>query len=126
MTAPDPEASLALAVAATPGPWIVDKDEPAVWTSGETVMGGTVAYINYDQETGDHHPRGDAEFIAHAREAVPEMAEALIRISAVHQQVEELVNASIVARRCAHDRERWPCTTQRALQGIEVPAHDPH
>lgn len=52
-----------LADAATPGPWAVD-DEGAVWTMGETVPGGTIAYVNYDHQTGDHHPHGDAALIA--------------------------------------------------------------
>lgn len=121
MTAPDPETAIALAAAATPGPWLVDKDEPAVWTNGETVMGGTVAYINYDQVTGDHHPEGDAELIAHAREAIVDLAEAIIRVRSVHRPVDEPVNASIMARRCATDRERWQCQTERAIQGVEIP-----
>jgi hypothetical protein len=53
-----------LANAATPGPWDVDTDSPAIWTLGETVAGGTVAWINTDQQTGDHHPHGDAQLIA--------------------------------------------------------------
>lgn len=47
----------------TPGPWNVDQNEPAIWTSGDSVEGGTICYINSDQQTGDHRPYGDAELI---------------------------------------------------------------
>jgi len=47
----------------TPGPWALDICSPSIWTAGETVLGGTIADINYDQQTGDHHPKEDGELI---------------------------------------------------------------
>lgn len=63
-----------LAADATPGPWDTDPTGPGIWTLGETVMGGTIAEVNFDQVTGDHRPEGDASLIAFFN---PVFAEAL-------------------------------------------------
>lgn len=47
----------------TPGPWHVDVEDYSIWTGGETVLGGTVCFVNTDQQTGSHKPKGDAELI---------------------------------------------------------------
>lgn len=57
----------------TPGLRLVDQDEPAIWTSGETVLGGTICYINSDQQTGDHLPAGDADLIVTLHRTIPAM-----------------------------------------------------
>lgn len=68
---PDLDAIEAREHATTPGPWLTDDTDPSgIWTMGETVLGGTIAYIKYDHQTGDHHPAEDAAFIAEAKQDV--------------------------------------------------------
>lgn len=52
-----------LALAATPGPWSADAG--SVYTLGDTVLGGTIADVNFDQQTGDHQPHGDLQLLAY-------------------------------------------------------------
>ena len=47
----------------TPGPWAIDDNDAAIFTFGPTVAGGTIAYVNTDQRTGDRRPYGDASLI---------------------------------------------------------------
>lgn len=78
--------------ATTPGPWLSDPGDDGVWTMAENCTGGTIAYINFDNQTGAHHPGEDAEFIAHAREDVPQLLSLIDRMG---EALENIINGGV-------------------------------
>jgi uncharacterized protein CbrC (UPF0167 family) len=54
------------ALAATPGPWAVSDVKGDVGTIWQHGSGGAIAWPNFENETGHHHPFEDATFIAKA------------------------------------------------------------
>lgn len=77
----DPRAWLAQikaeADAATPGPWVGDDGSNEVFTIADEAVGGLIAEVNWDHQTGAHHPDADAAFIASSRTTVPALVGAL-------------------------------------------------
>lgn len=79
MTGVDVEHTKTLEAAATPGPW---HTEPSKHVSGRYVIdteSRTIMHV-----TGPVHSLADAEFIAHARTAVPALVAAVERVQALH------------------------------------------
>lgn len=114
-----------LARAATPGPWDVDTEFAAIWTLGETVAGGTIATVNIDQQTGDHHPQGDAALIAffdpQVAEAVAVMLDRLAEIIELCAHTDETQSVADVTRavsNVAHglNADGTPTTTVLPIQ----------
>lgn len=106
---------------ATEGPWEVDAVEPTVFTADFDMFGGTIADINYDQLTGGHAPKEDAEFIAAARSDVPHLVAALRAVLGLHQPREVVKGASTAwmlgaSEECNHCHREWPCPTVRAIE----------
>lgn len=108
VTRPDLDVIEARVNETTPGPWLVDPNDPLqVWTAGDSVMGGTVhdpdprAYTTLIHTTQDGYPRGDyspaedATFIAAAREDVPHLI-AYVRL--LEAQVDKLRAGGSVPR----------------------------
>ena len=86
MTPEELDAIEVRANAATPGPWEHGDDGPGgtymgcgeVWTTGESVMGGSIAAPSGDlYPRGGYSPRDDMAFIAAARSDVPALIAAL-------------------------------------------------
>lgn len=76
----DIEAAKALAQAATDGPWVAHTPHPAAdsWIEGARILG-----MRSQVALGISDPR-DAAFIAGARDAVPMMADGLLRVLNLH------------------------------------------
>lgn len=81
VTGVDVEHTKALEAAATPGPWDVLRDGPSIEDS-------VVDYSIWCEAIGDRLTsevgKADAEFIAHARTAVPALVAAVERVQALH------------------------------------------
>lgn len=116
MTGADVEHTKALEAAATPGPWDVLRDGPSIEDSA-------VDYSIWCEAIGDRLTsevgEADAEFIAHARTAVPALVAAVERVQALHFQY---LPAAVDFDCCAHCNQNsggyveWPCPTIRALE----------
>lgn len=105
-----------LTEAATEGPWTPEREgDPALpdatefwWVASDTVPLGT---------------RGDAEFIAHARTAMPALLGFVEDVRALHVSSSESRGVGRVdpetgewGAYCDHDSEWWPCPTVQAVQ----------
>lgn len=91
----------------TPGPWEADTETTpnrGVW---QAASGGTICWINWDHQAGDHQPGGDLAFIAGSRQWVPELLEDLDELEAEVAQ-----HAAIV-----EDIHRLDGETMNYLQG---------
>ncbi|MCC4304213.1 MULTISPECIES: hypothetical protein [Rhodococcus] len=102
MTGVDVEHTKALEAAATPGPW---HTEPSKHVSGRYVIdteSRTIMHV-----TGPVHSSADAEFIAHARTAVPALVAAVERVQALADDLE--------SRSAAIEEANPTHTTQIAL-----------
>lgn len=107
MTGVDVEHTKALEAAATPGPWEI--------IGGNEYLTGVDIGVGSPEGIGD----ADAEFIAHARTAVPALVAAVERVQALHFQY---LPAAVDFDCCAHCNQNsggyveWPCPTIRALE----------
>lgn len=112
MTGVDVEHTKALEAAATPGPWSADHhtDSDHDWTFADITYTDPrweglgpqmLGYVDLDE--------ADAEFIVHARTAVPALIEAVERVQALHAPYN-------FGRVCVHCLTEYPCPTIRALE----------
>ncbi|WP_311053574.1 hypothetical protein [Rhodococcus qingshengii] len=105
----DVEHTKALEQAASEGPWEVYPNRD--------VKG--IAHIRIPLEMHPTAWTADAEFIAHARTAVPALVAAVERVQALHFQY---LPAAVDFDCCAHCNQNsggyveWPCPTIRALE----------
>lgn len=107
MTGVDVEHTKALDAAAAPGPW---HTEPSKHVSGRYVIdteSRTIMHV-----TGPVHSPADAEFIAHARTAVPALVAAVERVQALHTPWTNPIGELW----CLECTRRYPCPTRRALE----------
>ncbi len=104
MTMTNLEHTKALEAAATPGPW-------EIIGGGEFLMplAISVGVGSADVSLRD----ADAEFIAHARTAVPALVAAVERVQALHSPWPS-PSIQTYCRTCAHP---MPCPTRQALEG---------
>ena len=127
----DPRETLARirrrADAATEGPWQKNQYEPYPGHDhGDVSICGrqgnvTVAYWYYD----DKYETADAEFIAHARTAVPALLDALEKVFRLHPRVVVLhadpefgrMEDDAICGACIvnHEPADWPCPTVEAI-----------
>lgn len=94
---------------ATPGPW---HTEPSKHVSGRYVIdteSRTIMHV-----TGPVHSPADAEFIAHARTAVPALVAAVERVQALHTPHRRPGHASDGT--CESCYRVYPCPTIRELE----------
>lgn len=113
MTGVDVEHTKALEAAATPGPWLYCTKTydgmPLVVAEGygfpAEPMRQTRGIVCY--------PEADAEFIAHARTAIPALVAAVERVQALHSPWPS-PSIQTYCRTCAHP---MPCPTRQALEG---------
>lgn len=112
MTGVDVEHTKALEAAATPGPWLYCTKTydglPLVVAEGY----GFPAEPMRQTHGIVCHPEADAEFIAHARTAVPALVAAVERAQALHTPWPP-PSLQTYCRTCAHP---MPCPTRRALE----------
>lgn len=115
MTGVDVEHTKALEAAATPGPWSADHrtDSDHDWAFAdityvdprwEGLGPQMLGYVDLDE--------ADAEFIAHARTALPALVAAVERVQALHSPWPS-PSIQTYCRTCAHP---MPCPTIRALE----------
>jgi hypothetical protein len=113
VTGVDVEHTKALEAAATPGPWLYCTKTydgmPLVVAEGygfpAEPMRQTRGIVCY--------PEADAEFIAHARTAIPALVAAVERVQALHSPWPS-PSIQTYCRTCAHP---MPCPTRQALEG---------
>lgn len=103
MTGVDVEHTKALEQAATPGPW-------EAYPHRQDVKG--IAHIRIPLAMHPTAWTADAEFIAHARTAVPALVAAVERVQALHTPY-PLPSTQDYCRTCAHP---MPCPTRQALE----------
>ena len=105
----DVEHTKALEAAATPGPWR--------WATSRTIMAAdyslVVDSLNDGVGAGVCEP-ADAEFIVHARTAVPALVAAVERVQALHTPDEISGDYGLVY--CRECGDYLPCPTIRALE----------
>ncbi|MCC4300406.1 hypothetical protein [Rhodococcus sp. 3-2] len=110
MTGVDVEHTKALEAAATPGPWDVLRDGPSIEDSA-------VDYSIWCEAIGDRLTsevgKADAEFIVHARTAVPALVAAVERVQALHTPLSVLLADASYCTGCG---DPYPCPTIRALE----------
>ena len=108
--------------AATPGPWVWSEPDPewtgdyyGVWERDEDMP--PVAATHAPGEYG----KADAEWIAHARTALPAAVAALRSVLDMHVKVvtdRHVAGPTAVCEPCSEDRmfAVWPCPTIQAIQ----------
>lgn len=100
VTGVDVEHTKALEAAATPGEW-------AAYPGGLiSSADGPVASVG-ERDESDIPTQADAEFIAHARTAVPALVAAVERVQALHAPDDSF---------CTECHQIYPCDTRRALE----------
>lgn len=113
MTGVDVEHTKALEAAATPGPWDVLRDGPSIEDSA-------VDYSIWCEAIGDRLTSevggADAEFIAHARTAVPALVAAVERVQALHTPDEFGMCEGCGGNEHGYAIVPHPCPTIRALE----------
>lgn len=82
VTGVDVEHTKALEAAATPGPWVARPSPMGAMLPDEVFASGESFGRNVPAEC---HQREDAEFIAHARTAMPALVAAVERVQALHE-----------------------------------------
>jgi hypothetical protein len=101
--------------AATPGPWVIDKDE---LTSLPGTRDWETVIFRQDEQGGESWNRDeDAEFIAYARTALPKMREALEAVIRLHVMEYHDERERNRCRECLY--EDWGdllCPTVRAIE----------
>ena len=98
---------------ATPGPW--EADRPQVWGPN----GESVAFVSsHDPGEGSGQPEWDANtvFIAHAREDVPALLDALQAVRKLHKPRPNSTSALHPTPLCSCGTP-YPCPTIQAIEG---------
>ena len=110
----------ARANAATEGPWEWEGDAKAEWEEGANSLvpsrrpDDPVLYgYGYDASGIEVKNPADAEFIAHARADVPDMAAALRAVLKLHKH--HAGRGGEHCGRCFPDEWGWPCATVAAI-----------
>ncbi|MCG7309711.1 MULTISPECIES: hypothetical protein [Brachybacterium] len=117
MTTIDREHLRKLADAATLGPWEAERihhrplGQPPHHCWEVTVDGQPL--IDCFREDEDDAAE-TADFIAAARDAVPELLDALQRVRDLHHPWGDTLSGTRICNECDH---AWPCATVRALEG---------
>lgn len=111
------EHTKALEAAATPGPWVTTPPNSTSGWLGNYWSIGTEVDGLLERFTGDiggalDNTQADAEFIAHARTAVPALVAAVERVQALHRRNSEIGAHTF----CLECHEFWPCPTRKALE----------
>lgn len=113
MTGVDVEHTKALEAAATPGPWVYCTKTydgmPLVVAEGY----GFPAEPMRQTRGIVCHPEADAEFIVHARTAVPALVAAVERVQALHTKSNQGYGEDDYCDCCG---TIWPCPTIEALE----------
>ncbi|MCW2300711.1 hypothetical protein [Rhodococcus erythropolis] len=132
VTGVDVEHTKALEAAATPGPWVARPSPMGAMLPDEVFASGESFGRNVPAEC---HQREDAEFIAHARTALPALVAAVERVQALHTPVSLIVDGKPYGTLCRECTDidivnAWecddgdpddgyiehPCNTIRALE----------
>ncbi|MFD6518169.1 hypothetical protein [Rhodococcus sp. NPDC060176] len=109
MTGVDVEHTKALEAAATPGPWSWDQMRSIVSDADFTIV---VDSFNDGVGAGVIES-ADAEFIAHARTALPALVAAVERVQALHTKSNQGYGEDDYCDCCG---TIWPCLTIEALE----------
>ena len=111
----------ARANAATEGPWEWEGEAKAEWEIGANSLvpsrrpDDPVLYgYGYDASGIEVKTPADAEFIAHARTDVPDMAAALRAVLELHKREES--PSGDYCDKCFPDEWHWPCQTVAAIR----------
>lgn len=117
MTGVDVEHTKALEAAATPGPWDVLRDGPSIEDSA-------VDYSIWCEAIGDRLTsevgEADAEFIAHARTAVPALVAAVERVQAIAEHWSTCPKGDYDCHDCNYNRPEAGDLLLEALK-LETP-----
>ena len=105
--------------AATPGPWHATEPEDWHGDTGYEPQSAVVASgspLTWDDHSGEVFKPADAEWIAHARTALPAAAAALQAVLDLHVKVvtdRHVAGPTAVCEPCSEDRmfAEWPCPT---------------
>lgn len=113
MTGVDVEHTKALEQVATPGPWVARPSPMGAMLPDEVFASGESFGRNVPAEC---HQREDAEFIAHARTAVPALVAAVERVQALHTPDEFGMCEGCGDNEHGYAIVPHPCPTIRALE----------
>ena len=81
-----------------------------------------VRIVDPNWETSEEQTKADGEFIAHARDDVPDMANALLELYDLHAPYDQCDEGC--CRYCEECEQEWPCTTRTVIERNMGQSHE--